>query len=231
MEYFCCYNSYAKACQNLSDAELGRLFRALMAYNADGAIADLSGREIVAFDFIVANIDRERERYEQKCEKNSQNGKAGAEKRWANNSKRHNDDSENSERHKRYNKNSENSQEKDKEEDKDKEKDNNKPLCISPFTSKKQKYASYVTMTNDEHEKLIATYGEIPTKRMIEILDNYKGSNGKTYKSDYRAILNWVVDRYKEETSKYGTKENAGYDSNRTVCDGKGYNLDFSKGI
>ena len=29
-----------------------------------------------------------------------------------------------------------------------------------------------------------------------------KGANGKTYKSDYRAILNWVVKRYQEEQSK-----------------------------
>ena len=36
---------------------------------------------------------------------------------------------------------------------------------------------------------------------MIEILDNYKGQNGKKYKSDYRAILNWVVKRYEEENT------------------------------
>ena len=41
---------------------------------------------------------------------------------------------------------------------------------------------------------------------MIEILDNYKGSKGKKYRSDYRAILNWVVNRYNEEIQKYGYK-------------------------
>lgn len=41
---------------------------------------------------------------------------------------------------------------------------------------------------------------------MIEILDNYKGSKNKKYASDYRAILNWVVDRYKEELQKMDTK-------------------------
>jgi hypothetical protein len=66
----------------------------------------------------------------------------------------------------------------------------------------KTKYADYVSMTNKEYEKLIEQYGEPMTKRMIEILDNYKGSSGKKYKSDYRTILNWVVERVKKEGLK-----------------------------
>lgn len=66
----------------------------------------------------------------------------------------------------------------------------------------KKKYAEFVSMTESEYQKLIETYGEEATKIMIKILDNYKGSNGKKYKSDYRAILSWVVNRYQEEHSK-----------------------------
>lgn len=66
-------------------------------------------------------------------------------------------------------------------------------------TVEKTKYADYVSMTTKEYEKLIDQYGEPMTKRMIEILDNYKGSSGKKYKSDYRTILNWVVERVKKE--------------------------------
>jgi hypothetical protein len=60
-------------------------------------------------------------------------------------------------------------------------------------------FAEFVTLSQEEYDKLISSYGEEKTKRMIEILDNYKGSAGKKYKSDYRAILNWVVNRVKEE--------------------------------
>lgn len=70
--------------------------------------------------------------------------------------------------------------------------------------AKKFKYAEFVTLTRDEYAKLCEQFGEDPTKRMIEILDNYKGAKGKRYKSDYRAILTWVVDRYNEEIMKYG---------------------------
>ena len=57
-------------------------------------------------------------------------------------------------------------------------------------------------MTNDEHEKLVATHGAADTSRLIEILDNYKGSSGKKYVSDYRAILSWVVDELNERKEK-----------------------------
>lgn len=70
--------------------------------------------------------------------------------------------------------------------------------------AKKYKYAEFVTLTRDEYASLCERFSEDATKRMIEILDNYKGSKGKKYKSDYRAILNWVVDRYNEEIQKYG---------------------------
>ena len=64
---------------------------------------------------------------------------------------------------------------------------------------KKKKYAEFVTLTEDEYKKLVDEHGEELTKQMITILDNYKGASGKKYKSDYRAILNWVVQRAKED--------------------------------
>lgn len=72
--------------------------------------------------------------------------------------------------------------------------------------AKKYKYADNVTLTRDEYAKLCEQYSEQGANRMIEILNNYKGSKGKKYKSDYLAILNWVVDRYNEEIMKYGTE-------------------------
>lgn len=69
---------------------------------------------------------------------------------------------------------------------------------------KPQKYAEYVRMTESEYKLLCNRYGDEAAKRMIEILDNYKGANGKTYKSDYRAILCWVVERCKGECNERG---------------------------
>lgn len=72
-EYFCCFNSYRKKTRNLSDSELGRLFRALMLYNETGEKTQLNGREETAFDFIAEDIDAGKERYEAKCAQNKAN--------------------------------------------------------------------------------------------------------------------------------------------------------------
>ena len=98
IEYFCCYHSYRKKCEKLSDQELGRLFRALMTFSETGERADLAGRESIAFDFIADDITRAKEAYAEKCRKNAANGSAGAEKRWGKNgenSERHFEDGEN----------------------------------------------------------------------------------------------------------------------------------------
>ena len=73
MEYFCCFNSYRKKTRNLSDSEVGRLFRSLMDYNATGEKPQLAGREAIAFDFIVEDIDAAKEKYAARCEQNRAN--------------------------------------------------------------------------------------------------------------------------------------------------------------
>ena len=42
-------------------------------------------------------------------------------------------------------------------------------------------------------------YGIAFTKECISVLDHYKGSKGKKYKDDYRAILSWVVKRVEQD--------------------------------
>ncbi len=68
--------------------------------------------------------------------------------------------------------------------------------------SEKSSFAEFVTMTNAEYEALIEKFGETDAKRMIELLDNYKGSHGVEYSSDYRTILSWVKDKLREEKQK-----------------------------
>ena len=74
---------------------------------------------------------------------------------------------------------------------------------------KKIHFADYVSMTNAEYEKLISTYGKDFVDQCILQLDNYKGASGKKYKSDYRAILSWVVDKVqqKKTTNKNGMND------------------------
>jgi hypothetical protein len=65
-------------------------------------------------------------------------------------------------------------------------------------------FGDNVSMTEEEYGALREEYGENAAKRMTEMLGNYKASKGKEYASDYRAILSWVVKRYKEEQGSRG---------------------------
>ena len=91
---------------------------------------------------------------------------------------------------------------------------------------RKYHYAEYVTLTRDEYTKLCAEHSEDGAKRMIEMLDNYKGSTGRRYKSDYRTILNWVVDKYNKEITENGTQRqtnSTAQDTGRGVENNTGY--------
>jgi len=76
-EYFCAYHSYLQPIQDLSDAECGRLFKALLRYSAGEEPIKLDGRESIAYAFIKAQIDRDTEAYEAKVKALSENGAKG----------------------------------------------------------------------------------------------------------------------------------------------------------
>ena len=69
----------------------------------------------------------------------------------------------------------------------------------------KKKHGDDVLLSDEEYDKLVVRLGSRErTDKCIEILDNAKGSKGYTYKSDYKAILSWVVKEL-EEREKNGT--------------------------
>lgn len=63
----------------------------------------------------------------------------------------------------------------------------------------KIKYADYVKMTEEQYGKLCNEYGKEAADKAVYLLDLYKGSKGKQYRDDYRAILSWVIKKVKEE--------------------------------
>lgn len=65
----------------------------------------------------------------------------------------------------------------------------------------KKQYADFVSLTEDEYGKLVYGYGQRAADKFVEVLNLYKGSTGKTYKSDYMTILNWVINKVEKENS------------------------------
>lgn len=186
----------------LSDEEVGRLVRALLEYQRTGQAQVLPGNERFLFHTCKAQIDRDNEKYRETVSSRASAGKKGAESRWQSQNK----DGKNSKCHICHDENGKHSKDKDKDKEKEEDKDNITPHI--PPTEPKVQWAEYVSMTNAEHQKLLDTHGPADTARLIEILDNYKGSSGKKYKSDYRAILSWVEDRLEEEKKRQPSSSN-----------------------
>lgn len=73
-EYFCAYHSMLGGMRKLSDAECGRLFRALLMYSSGMEPDNLQGREELVFDIFAQQIDRDVAAYQRTCETNRKNG-------------------------------------------------------------------------------------------------------------------------------------------------------------
>ncbi len=78
VEFFCAYHSYLEMMSALTDAEKGRLFTACLEYSKLGEVPQLSGNERFLFPAFKAQIDRDMEKYREKCNTNREK----AVKRW-----------------------------------------------------------------------------------------------------------------------------------------------------
>ena len=76
------YLNYLEELSGYTDAELGRLIRALLRYVRDGEEPEFKRREKLAWPMLRGNADRAMERYEDQRQKRSAAGRLGAEARW-----------------------------------------------------------------------------------------------------------------------------------------------------
>jgi len=67
---------------------------------------------------------------------------------------------------------------------------------------KKKEYAETVSLTKKQYDILVYDYGQNVITNAIEKLSNTKMSTGKTYTSDYHAMLNWVIEAVVEKDKK-----------------------------
>ena len=90
-----------------------------------------------------------------------------------------------------------------KEEVKDKEEVKEEIKIIK----KKIQVREFVFIFQSELDKLYSEYLEHEVNWMLDKLNDYKSSVGKTYKSDYGAINNWVKKAFEKEKKEF-IKEN-----------------------
>jgi hypothetical protein len=81
----------------------------------------------------------------------------------------------------------------------------------------KEIYKEKVLLTIEEFENLQNIYGKEFTEECITVLNNYKLSSGKTYKSDYHAILTWVVNRVNKDKGGNTTRSHYSKNNEKTL--------------
>lgn len=74
---FLIYLDYEEQFNLLTDEQVGQLMRAIMKYEKTQEEPKLDGILKMAFSFIKTQLDRDREKYKERCEKNKQNGAKG----------------------------------------------------------------------------------------------------------------------------------------------------------
>lgn len=72
-EYVCLYHSFLDVIQPLNDEERGRLLTAILVYGKTGVPPEMPGNERFVFPAIRSQIDRDAEKYTERCKKNAQN--------------------------------------------------------------------------------------------------------------------------------------------------------------
>lgn len=74
---FLIYCDYKQHLELLSQEDCGKLFISLIEYADTGIPPKLTGAAAMAFSFIKAQLDRDEEKYEERCSINRQNGSKG----------------------------------------------------------------------------------------------------------------------------------------------------------
>ena len=163
--------------KGLSQSDKGTLLDAIFEYSINDNEIELSPVLEMAFSFIKNQIDRDKEKYLLKCEKNSSNGKKGAEKRWRTLSS----NGENSERKRTMAKIA------DTDTDTDTDTDNIKK-------NSKKEILSFSDRQKSFHDSLIP-FTELYGKSMIRAFYDYWSEPNKTMtKMKYELNKTWLLE-------------------------------------
>lgn len=81
---FLIYLDYEEQFNLLTDEQVGQLMRAIIKYEKTSKVPELDGVLKMAFSFIKTQLDRDREKYQARCEKNRENAKRGGRPKKAN---------------------------------------------------------------------------------------------------------------------------------------------------
>ena len=146
---FVLYHNYREVLTDLTDEQLGKLFRALFDYEIDRTEPKFSGELKIAFGFIKKDLDINLVKYDNICKRNRENGQNGGAPIGNQNARK------------------QPKQPKQPEDDNDNEYDND---ILSKKESKKEnniKLSNAHTHARESYNEILESFGVEPTLKMI----------------------------------------------------------------
>lgn len=204
---FLIYYEYEEQLSILSDEELGQLIRAIFKYEKNNEMPNFKGVLQIAFLFIKGNLDRDREKYDKRCETSAVNGKLGGRPPKEKPNLKPNNNLKKPKK-----------ADNDIDNDIDNVNDNDnvidyiatsetKVSTVDTAKASKHKYGEYkhVLLKDEELQKLQKDF--VNWEELIKYLDEYIEMKGYKAKSHYLAIRKWVVDAVKKNKRTNNAKE------------------------
>ena len=189
------YYDLLEQLKDFTDEQFGKITRAMIKYDIDGIEPQFNDIQIkLAFNILKPTIDRNKQEYQEKCDKNREN----INKRWKK------QDTNEYDCIRMYT----NYTDIDKDIDKDinkkeiyKEKVEQSPTHTQALKEEKHKHGEYnhVLLSDKELNRLKDEIGEKNTESAIKLLDEAIEMKGYKYKSHYLAIRKWVLTSLKQQ--------------------------------
>ena len=179
---FLMYTSYLDNVEILSDEEAGQLLKAIYAFVNGNELPKLDRVVQLTFNPIKSHLERDKEKYDNICKRNSENGKKGGRpqnpkepkksERFSEKPKKADNDNENENENVNGNVN----------DNKNENADDNKNDSSLPDLS----------LTQTEYETLCAKYGKKRTDSYIKKVQHCARVNPKPYEDAYAVIDRWL---------------------------------------
>ena len=179
---FLMYTSYLDNVEILSDEEAGQLLKAIYAFVNGNELPKLDRVVQLTFNPIKSHLERDKEKYDNICKRNSENGKKGGRPQNPKEPKK-----------------SERFSEKPKKADNDNENENenvngnvNDNENENADDNKNDYSLPELSLTQTEYETLCAKYGKERTDRHIKKVQHCARLNPKPYENAYAVIDRWL---------------------------------------
>lgn len=192
---FILYLDYKMHFDLLTNEQKGILINALFEFAENGEVQKFEDKVVeMAFSFISVQMKRDKEKYDEVCERRREAGKLGGRPKKPNGldekAKKPNGFLEKQTKAKKP--------DTDNDTDTDTDNDNDikrtcKPSPAPPKSSKK-KFGEYgnISLTDEQYNQLVKDYGESVMNDYIQRMDEYIQMKGKKYKDFNLALRNWI---------------------------------------